>query len=225
MRKKGYLVSSVQTFSLPVLGSSVATANWYHVTFEFAAAPVRDEAEGQRRRLTATLAPSAQHRGAWPNRPTRNRRPPPTPSTAADDRLRAIHIDSRFPPLGTSAPSTPPRRPDRPSRAPAGIPRRRRDGRRSRSLRAPAPRRCVDRPIAPAWAMSGVTMRTSAGPTSTPRPGSARLRRSRSSWSCSSSSMSPSMATTSSPRILLPLLGAILALLGLEASAVWRGVR
>jgi hypothetical protein len=28
-----------------------------------------------------------------------------------------------------------------------------------------------------------------------------------------------------SPPILLPLLGAILALLGLEASAVWRGVR
>ena len=28
-----------------------------------------------------------------------------------------------------------------------------------------------------------------------------------------------------SPAILLPLLGAILALLGLEASAVWRGVR
>jgi hypothetical protein len=28
-----------------------------------------------------------------------------------------------------------------------------------------------------------------------------------------------------SPAILLPLLGAILALLGLEASALWRGVR
>ncbi len=28
-----------------------------------------------------------------------------------------------------------------------------------------------------------------------------------------------------SPRILLPLLGAILALLGLEASAFWRGVK
>jgi hypothetical protein len=27
------------------------------------------------------------------------------------------------------------------------------------------------------------------------------------------------------PGVLLPLLGAILALLGLEASAVWRGVR
>ena len=46
MRKKGYLVSSVQTFSLPVLGSSVTTANWYRVTFELTAAPVRDEAEG-----------------------------------------------------------------------------------------------------------------------------------------------------------------------------------
>ncbi len=38
-----------------------------------------------------------------------------------------------------------------------------------------------------------------AGPTSTPRPGSAPLRRSRSSWSSSSSSMSPS-PTTTSPR-------------------------
>ena len=28
-----------------------------------------------------------------------------------------------------------------------------------------------------------------------------------------------------SPEVLLPLLGAILALLGLEASALWRGVR
>ena len=44
MRKKGYLVSSVQTFSLPVLGSKVATANWYRVTFELTAAPARDEA-------------------------------------------------------------------------------------------------------------------------------------------------------------------------------------
>ncbi len=45
MRKRGYLVASVQTFSLPVVGSSDATANWYRVTFELAAAQSRDAAE------------------------------------------------------------------------------------------------------------------------------------------------------------------------------------
>src|SRR5664279_1004424 len=45
MRTKGYLVSSVQTFSLPVMGSAHATANWYRVTFELAAPP-RDAAGG-----------------------------------------------------------------------------------------------------------------------------------------------------------------------------------
>ncbi len=34
MRKRGYLVASVETFSLPVLGGSGQTANWYRVTFE-----------------------------------------------------------------------------------------------------------------------------------------------------------------------------------------------
>ncbi|MBI3748553.1 MAG: hypothetical protein HY262_06885 [Chloroflexi bacterium] len=37
MRKRGYLVASVQTFSLPVLGASRQTANWYRVTFESSA--------------------------------------------------------------------------------------------------------------------------------------------------------------------------------------------
>ena len=37
MRKKGYLVSSVQTFSLPGIISPAAAANWYRVTFELAA--------------------------------------------------------------------------------------------------------------------------------------------------------------------------------------------
>ena len=37
-------MSSIQTFSLPVLGSSVATANWYRVTFELPAASARNEA-------------------------------------------------------------------------------------------------------------------------------------------------------------------------------------
>lgn len=39
MRKKGYRVASVQTFSLPVIGSSDRTASWYRVTFELASPP------------------------------------------------------------------------------------------------------------------------------------------------------------------------------------------
>ncbi len=34
MRQKGYLVTSVQTFSLPVIGAPRQPANWYRVTFE-----------------------------------------------------------------------------------------------------------------------------------------------------------------------------------------------
>ena len=34
MRTRGYLVSSTQTFSLPVIGAPRQTANWYRVTFE-----------------------------------------------------------------------------------------------------------------------------------------------------------------------------------------------
>lgn len=34
MRKKGYLVASSQTFSLPVLGAPRGAARWYRVTFE-----------------------------------------------------------------------------------------------------------------------------------------------------------------------------------------------
>jgi hypothetical protein len=33
MRERGYLVASIQTFSLPVIGAH-QTANWYRVTFE-----------------------------------------------------------------------------------------------------------------------------------------------------------------------------------------------
>jgi hypothetical protein len=33
MRERGYLVASIQTFSLPVIGAR-RTANWYRVTFE-----------------------------------------------------------------------------------------------------------------------------------------------------------------------------------------------
>lgn len=36
MRRKGYLVGSVQTFSLPVPGAHDAAASWYRVTYELA---------------------------------------------------------------------------------------------------------------------------------------------------------------------------------------------
>jgi len=36
MRKKGYLVASVQTFSLPGIVAPGAAANWYRVSFEAA---------------------------------------------------------------------------------------------------------------------------------------------------------------------------------------------
>jgi hypothetical protein len=73
--------------------------------------------------------------------------------------------------------------------------------------------------------MNGVTMPIAAGPMSTARPGSSpRLR----SPSSSVVLLVLDVAVPDydiNPGILLPLLGAILALLGLEASAVWRGVR
>ena len=34
MRQHGYLVASVQTFSLPVVGAPRHAANWYRVTYE-----------------------------------------------------------------------------------------------------------------------------------------------------------------------------------------------
>jgi hypothetical protein len=37
MRKKGYLVASVQEFSLPGLAGPTASAMWYRVTYERAA--------------------------------------------------------------------------------------------------------------------------------------------------------------------------------------------
>ena len=160
---------------------------------------------------------------AWPNRPSRNRGPPPAPLGHDGALVRS-----------TSTPGSPHR--VRPRRQPRGRPMSEVDlilaflagvvmGVVLDRLRAAAPRRCLDRPNAPAWAMSvRDDAERRAGPTSTPRPGSGPLRRSRSSWPCSSSSTSPS-PTTTSPPILLPLLGAIFALLGLEASAVWRGVK
>jgi hypothetical protein len=36
MRKKGYLVASTETFSLPVAGTAGASASWYRVTYELA---------------------------------------------------------------------------------------------------------------------------------------------------------------------------------------------
>jgi hypothetical protein len=38
MRQRGYLVASVQTFSLPVVGAPRHAANWYRVTYELQAA-------------------------------------------------------------------------------------------------------------------------------------------------------------------------------------------
>lgn len=34
LRKRGYLVASVETFTLPVVGAPEHPANWYRVTFE-----------------------------------------------------------------------------------------------------------------------------------------------------------------------------------------------
>jgi hypothetical protein len=72
---------------------------------------------------------------------------------------------------------------------------------------------------------TATTRQTVAGPTSTARPGSApRLRLTLVLVVL----LVLDVAVPDydiSPGILLPLLGAILALLGLEASALWRGVR
>jgi len=37
MRRRGYLVASVQTFSLPVIGARRRSTNWHRVTFELSA--------------------------------------------------------------------------------------------------------------------------------------------------------------------------------------------
>ena len=114
------------------------------------------------KRLTAPGRPLALSIGQAPNRPTRNRGPPPAPLRHDGALVRS-----------TPTPGSPHR--VRPRRQPrggpmsgvelvAGVPRRRGHGRRPRPLRAPAPRRCVDRPTAPAWAMSvGTTRQTAAG--------------------------------------------------------------
>ncbi len=39
MRKRGYLVAKVETFSLPVLGAPGQAASWYRVTYERPVAP------------------------------------------------------------------------------------------------------------------------------------------------------------------------------------------
>lgn len=38
MRRRGYLVASVETFTLPVIGAPAHPANWYRVTYERTAA-------------------------------------------------------------------------------------------------------------------------------------------------------------------------------------------
>jgi hypothetical protein len=42
MRRRGYLVASIQTFALPVIGSPAASAHWYRVTFEATGAAPTD---------------------------------------------------------------------------------------------------------------------------------------------------------------------------------------
>lgn len=42
MRQRGYLVASMETFALPVLGAPATAAKWYRVTFEL----VRPHSEG-----------------------------------------------------------------------------------------------------------------------------------------------------------------------------------
>jgi hypothetical protein len=39
MRKRGYRVTSVETFSLPVIGAPGQAANWYRVTYELSSRP------------------------------------------------------------------------------------------------------------------------------------------------------------------------------------------
>ena len=46
MRKRGYLVSSAQTFSLPGIVAPAAAANWYRVTYERADTQPGRDAEG-----------------------------------------------------------------------------------------------------------------------------------------------------------------------------------
>jgi hypothetical protein len=45
MRRKGYLVASTETFSLPVLGTSDAAAHWYRVTYELSAPAGSEQAD------------------------------------------------------------------------------------------------------------------------------------------------------------------------------------
>ncbi len=40
MRRRGYFVASVQTFSLPVIGAAPQVAYWYRVTYELASPQV-----------------------------------------------------------------------------------------------------------------------------------------------------------------------------------------
>lgn len=45
MRKKGYLVASVETFTLPGVGRPDAAAHWYRVTYELSAPAANEPGE------------------------------------------------------------------------------------------------------------------------------------------------------------------------------------
>lgn len=65
MGKKGYLVASTQTLSLPVIGARRQTANWYRVTFECASPrSAGAAAEPERRRPCASCSGSSPPMGA-----------------------------------------------------------------------------------------------------------------------------------------------------------------
>ena len=40
MRRRGYFVASIQSFSLPVIGAAPQVAYWYRVTYEVSSPPV-----------------------------------------------------------------------------------------------------------------------------------------------------------------------------------------
>ena len=42
LRKRGYVLASIETFELPVIGSRTTSANWYRATFQLLDSPASD---------------------------------------------------------------------------------------------------------------------------------------------------------------------------------------